>query len=126
MRITVIIAVLFALPLPMNGEKPYSFETTPGKLPKQVVPLEYAIRIVPNKAPVFHERHGVALQAVARRMATGRQACRDHPRTGRKHRAMGGELLGAFGEGGKTGSSLPHHEIAAQTIEDDENSARHV
>src|SRR5881275_175529 len=48
MRITVIVAVLFALPLPMNGEKPYSFETTPGKLPKHIVPLEYAIRIVPN------------------------------------------------------------------------------
>src|SRR6266850_6191860 len=48
MRITVIIAVMFALPLPMNGENPYSFETTPGKRPKQVVPLEYAIRIVPD------------------------------------------------------------------------------
>ena len=48
MRITVITAAFFALLLPMNGEKPYSFETTPGKLPKHVVPLEYAIRIVPN------------------------------------------------------------------------------
>jgi hypothetical protein len=39
---------------------------------------------------------------------------------------VGGELLGAFGEGGKTGSSLPRHEIAAQTIENDKDSARHV
>ena len=32
----------------MNAEKPFNFESTPGKLPKQVVPLEYSIRIVPN------------------------------------------------------------------------------
>src|ERR1700730_1968196 len=48
MRIAGVVVALFALPLAMNGEKPYSFETTPGKLPKQVVPFEYAIRIVPN------------------------------------------------------------------------------
>ncbi len=29
-------------------EKPFNFNETPGKLPKQVVPTEYAIRIVPN------------------------------------------------------------------------------
>src|SRR5438132_14387397 len=29
-------------------EKPFSFYETPGKLPKQVVPTEYSIRIVPN------------------------------------------------------------------------------
>src|SRR5262245_15629870 len=29
-------------------EKPFSFNGTPGKLPKEVVPTEYAIRIVPN------------------------------------------------------------------------------
>jgi aminopeptidase N len=32
----------------MPGEKPFDFATTPGKLPKQVVPSEYAIRIEPN------------------------------------------------------------------------------
>ncbi len=32
----------------MNAEKPFNFESTPGKLRKQVVPLEYSIRIVPN------------------------------------------------------------------------------
>ena len=32
----------------MHAEKPFDFETTPGKLPKQVVPTEYAIRIVPR------------------------------------------------------------------------------
>ena len=29
-------------------EKPFNFNETPGKLPKEVVPAEYAIRIVPN------------------------------------------------------------------------------
>src|SRR6266496_1795728 len=29
-------------------EKPFNFNETPGKLPNQVVPTEYAIRIVPN------------------------------------------------------------------------------
>ena len=29
-------------------EKPFDFNETPGKLPKEVVPTEYAIRIVPN------------------------------------------------------------------------------
>jgi hypothetical protein len=38
---------------------------------------------------------------------------------------MGGELFGASGEGGKTGRGLPRHEIAAKTIEDNENGARH-
>ncbi|MDQ2824951.1 MAG: M1 family metallopeptidase [Verrucomicrobiota bacterium] len=32
----------------MHAEKPYDFATTPGKLPKEVVPTEYSIRIVPN------------------------------------------------------------------------------
>jgi len=29
-------------------EKPFNFNETPGKLPKEVVPTEYAIRIIPN------------------------------------------------------------------------------
>jgi aminopeptidase N len=32
----------------LNAENPFDFATTPGKLPKQVVPEEYAIRIAPN------------------------------------------------------------------------------
>ena len=32
----------------MHAEKPFDFATTPGKLPKEVVPTEYSIRIVPN------------------------------------------------------------------------------
>ena len=32
----------------MNAETPFSFEETPGKLSKDVVPVEYSVRIVPN------------------------------------------------------------------------------
>src|SRR5947209_1334717 len=32
----------------MMAEKSFDFGTTPGKLPKEVVPTEYSIRIVPN------------------------------------------------------------------------------
>src|SRR6058998_3030706 len=32
----------------MSAEKPFSFKDTPGKLPKEVVPTDYSIRIVPN------------------------------------------------------------------------------
>src|SRR4051812_1121085 len=31
-----------------HAENPFDFASTPGKLPKQVVPTEYAVRIVPN------------------------------------------------------------------------------
>src|SRR5437867_5674308 len=32
----------------IHAEKPFDFARTPGKLPKEVVPTEYSIRIVPN------------------------------------------------------------------------------
>jgi aminopeptidase N len=32
----------------LNAENPFDFNSTPGKLPKQVVPEEYAIRIAPD------------------------------------------------------------------------------
>ncbi len=32
----------------MRAEKPFKFEETPGKLSKEVVPIEYSVRIVPN------------------------------------------------------------------------------
>src|SRR3954465_13565270 len=31
-----------------HAEKPFDFHSTPGKLPKEVVPSEYTVRIVPN------------------------------------------------------------------------------
>src|SRR5262245_20191124 len=41
-----LLSVIF--PVVMSAEKPFSFNETPGKLPKEVIPVEYAIRIVPN------------------------------------------------------------------------------
>src|SRR5437899_2306948 len=35
-------------PAIMSAEEPFSFKDTPGKLPKEVVPTDYSIRIVPN------------------------------------------------------------------------------
>ncbi len=32
----------------LTAEKPFDFDTAPGKLPKEVVPIEYAIRIAPD------------------------------------------------------------------------------
>src|SRR6476646_12079092 len=37
-----------AFPATMSAEKPFSFKDTPGKLPKEVVPTDYSIRIIPN------------------------------------------------------------------------------
>ncbi|PYJ13059.1 MAG: aminopeptidase [Verrucomicrobia bacterium] len=44
------LAALFFIifPVTMIAEKPFSFKDTPGKLPKEVVPTDYSIRIVPN------------------------------------------------------------------------------
>ncbi|MGI8482042.1 MAG: M1 family metallopeptidase, partial [Chthoniobacterales bacterium] len=42
--------VSVGLVMHVNGEKPFDFATTPGKLPKQVVPEEYAVKISPDLA----------------------------------------------------------------------------
>src|SRR5882724_6757123 len=66
MRIRTGLVILFALPLTMNGETPYTFANTPGKLPKQVVPLEYSIRIVPDVSKfTFSGSETVKLKATA-------------------------------------------------------------
>jgi len=66
MRIRTGLVILFALPLTMNGETPYGFANTPGKLPKQVVPLEYSIRIVPDVSKfTFSGSETVKLKASA-------------------------------------------------------------
>src|SRR5438477_256057 len=46
----VCLAALFVITLAgvMTAENPFSFKDTPGKLPKEVVPTDYSIRIVPN------------------------------------------------------------------------------
>ena len=43
-------ALSFSLFGIVHAEKPYDFASTPGKLPKQVLPVEYAIRIEPDLA----------------------------------------------------------------------------
>ena len=50
MRVSVLsLLVLFLVTSLVEAvEKPFNFDETPGKLPKEVVPTEYAIRIVPN------------------------------------------------------------------------------
>jgi aminopeptidase N len=50
MRVSVTLTTLLALLTTMGAEKPYEFANTPGELPKQVVPFEYSIRIVPDLA----------------------------------------------------------------------------
>src|ERR1019366_800807 len=48
MRPLLILTILFSFLTNLTAEKPFDFATTPGKLPKQVVPTEYSIRIVPS------------------------------------------------------------------------------
>src|SRR2546423_2880019 len=50
MRIPIVAFLVLFLIRSLVGavEKPFNFNETPGKLPKEVVPTEYAIRIVPN------------------------------------------------------------------------------
>ena len=47
-RLLVLTLIFFLFVATMPAEKPFDFATTPGKLPKQVVPSEYAIRVEPN------------------------------------------------------------------------------
>ena len=44
--IRILVAIL--LPAVVRAEEPFAFERTPGKLPKSIVPLRYAIRIEPS------------------------------------------------------------------------------
>jgi aminopeptidase N len=48
MRSVLFLAISIILLAKLSAQKPYDFATTPGKLPKEVVPTEYSIRIVPN------------------------------------------------------------------------------
>src|SRR6266480_2632475 len=51
MRFLAFAVALSLMPLTtLTAEKPFDFASTPGKLPKQIVPEEYAVRIVPDIA----------------------------------------------------------------------------
>src|SRR5437660_12583917 len=66
MRVLVASTVLFALLTTMDAENPYEFASTPGKLSKQVVPLEYSVRIVPDLAKLtFTGSERIKLKAAA-------------------------------------------------------------
>jgi len=66
MRVSVALTVSFALLTTMDAENPYEFANTPGKLPKQVVPLEYSIRIIPDVAKfMFAGSETVKIKATA-------------------------------------------------------------
>jgi aminopeptidase N len=43
-----LVAELSIMSSALASEKPFSFKATPGKLPKDVVPTDYAVRIVPD------------------------------------------------------------------------------
>ena len=47
-QLTVIFFYLAAGVLTSSAESPFKFESTPGKLPKDVVPRHYAIRLQPD------------------------------------------------------------------------------
>src|SRR5213079_2458008 len=51
MRFLAFAVALSLMPLTtLTAEKPFDFASTPGKLPKQIVPEEYAVRIMPDIA----------------------------------------------------------------------------
>ncbi|MFL6519844.1 MAG: M1 family metallopeptidase [Chthoniobacterales bacterium] len=51
MRVPIFLSVFsLMIATTLTAEKPFEFASTPGKLPKQVVPEEYAIRITPDIA----------------------------------------------------------------------------
>lgn len=62
-RMIALAGVGLALTLPALGDAPFSFDTAPGRLPKDVVPLDYTIEIVPDAAHLTLTGHeSVALQ----------------------------------------------------------------
>ena len=48
LRLLCSVTFLLLCPIPLSAEKPFDFDSTPGKLPKQVVPEEYSIRVQPD------------------------------------------------------------------------------
>src|SRR5476649_781680 len=48
LRHCLITVVAVLLPLRLNAEAPFNFQTTPGKLPKDIVPVSYDIQLKPN------------------------------------------------------------------------------
>ena len=49
-RLALAAALFLSLAASASAKPPFSFETTPGKLPKDVVPVDYSVAIVPDAA----------------------------------------------------------------------------
>jgi aminopeptidase N len=47
-RLLFVFVSFFSAIAGVNAEKPFDFETTPGKLPKTIVPIQYSLRIAPK------------------------------------------------------------------------------
>src|ERR1043166_10083707 len=43
-----LVVEIFLMSWAPPSEKPFSFTDTPGKLPKEVVPTDYSVRIIPD------------------------------------------------------------------------------
>ena len=64
MRSFLAVASSLFLATSMTAEKPFDFLSTPGKLPKNIRPTDYAIRIVPDiEHRTFHGSEVVKLEA---------------------------------------------------------------
>jgi aminopeptidase N len=50
LRLALAAAFFASLGASVSAKPPFSFETTPGKLPKDVVPVDYSVAIAPNAA----------------------------------------------------------------------------
>lgn len=58
------VCVSFALAMPVaaRADAPFSFDSAPGRLPKDVVPLDYTFDLIPNiAATTFSGSEKVAL-----------------------------------------------------------------
>ncbi len=81
--------------------------------------------VVSHEASFFHQRHGVALQPVTRRITAGGKARGHNTGARRKHRAIGRELFGLLRKRGEVGRCFRRNQIASQAIEINENCAAH-
>jgi len=56
-------AFALAMPVAARADAPFSFDSAPGRLPKDVVPLDYTLDLIPNiAARTFYGSEQVALQ----------------------------------------------------------------
>ncbi len=93
-RFLLLLVLFSATSLVRAVEKPFSFDETPGKLPKEVIPTEYSVRIVPNvdnftfsgtetvKLTVRHRVHQLVLNALELKIEAASVDGRELPASG--------------------------------------------